>query len=300
MFNTPVLLLIFNRPDVTAVVFESIKKIKPAQLFIAADGPRKHKEGEQDKCMAARKVVMDSIDWDCDVKTLFQNENIGCKYAVSGAITWFFEHVEEGIILEDDCLPGISFFNYCSELLKKYKDNTSVMHISANYFNKQKIKNKNTYYFSHYIEIWGWATWRRAWKLYDPEMQSFPKKKNKEYLKGILKTKAEKEYWMSCFEMAYQKQVDTWDYQWVYCIYTNSGVGITPYLNLVSNLGFGDDATHTVTFDARLSGQEIHEIIEIKHPPEIKISKKEDQRTFKNLYRKQENIFKKIIRRIIN
>jgi hypothetical protein len=171
--NTPVLFLIFNRPNTTEQVFEAIAKAKPRCLFVAADGPRTDKEGEAEKCQAVRDIIK-RVDWDCEVKTLFREQNLGCKEAVSSAITWFFEQVEEGIILEDDCLPSDSFFSFCAELLEKYRDDKRIMMISGDNFQDGIQRGDASYYFSSVPWIWGWATWRRAWRLYDREMQTFP------------------------------------------------------------------------------------------------------------------------------
>lgn len=284
MLNTPVLFLIFNRPDVSELVFEAIRKAKPKKLFVAADGARSHKEGEKEMCEQTRKLVLDGIDWDCEVKTLFREKNLGCKYAVSGAISWFFDQVEEGIILEDDCLPDAGFFDYCSELLEKYRDDTSVMHIGSNNFNNVSEKRKSSYYFSHYVEIWGWATWRRAWKLYDPEMKAFPGLDKSKFLKNTFKTSSEREYWINCFNTSFENKVDTWDYQWVFCVYLNSGLCITPYTNLVANLGFRPDATHTTTYHPAFSNMKALPIGKLVHPSEVRISWEDDQLTYKNIY----------------
>ncbi len=298
MLKTPVLFMIFNRPDVTQQVFAEIRKAKPKQLFIAADGAREHKAGEKEKCEETRKIVVDNIDWDCEVKTLFREKNLGCKYAVSGAISWFFDNVEEGIILEDDCVPHQSFFNFCGELLEKYRDNQKVMHIGSNYFNQHKTNITDSYYFSHYIEIWGWATWRRAWELYDPEMKNFGEMRKKDFLKDVFKTADEKEYWVKCFDTALEKNIDTWDYQWVYCICANKGVVITPYTNLVSNVGFREDATHTTLLNEVFSNVKAHSISEIKHPKKIEIAYDEDKLTFKRTHQKQEHFLKSIAKRV--
>lgn len=294
MLNTPVLFLIFNRPDVTGLVFEAIKKAKPKKLFVAADGPRAHKEGEKEKCEETRKLILDNIDWDCEVKILFREENLGCKYAVSGAISWFFEHVEEGIILEDDCLPDPDFFKYCGELLEKYRNDSSVMHIGSNNFNNITEKRKSSYYFSHYVEIWGWATWRRAWKLYDPEMKAFPVLDRSVFLKSTFKTSTEREYWTNCFNTSFENKVDTWDYQWVFCVYLNSGLCITPYTNLVTNLGFRPDATHTTTYHPAFSNMKALPIGKLIHPAEVKISWEDDGLTYKNIYQSKTS-FKRTI-----
>src|SRR6185503_8669515 len=174
-FDVPILLLVFNRPETTKRVFERIREIKPSKLFVAADGYRPEKEGEKEKCEEVRNLVMNSIDWPCEVKSLFRNSNLGCGPAVSEGITWFFEHVEEGIILEDDILPSRSFFGFAKELLKLYRNDESVWHIGGNSYNPYKMKAD--YYFSAYPHIWGWATWRRAWNNYRYELDDIDHKK---------------------------------------------------------------------------------------------------------------------------
>ena len=179
MIDTPLLFIIFNRPDVTLRVFNELKKQKPKYLFIAADGPRAGFEDDIDKCKRVREVVLNEIDWDCEVKTLFRDLNLGCGHAVSGAIDWFFENVEKGIILEDDCLPNKSFFYFCENLLESYKENDEVFAISGANFQDKKI-GKASYFFSKYLYVWGWATWRRAWENYDFDLsglENFKKEK---------------------------------------------------------------------------------------------------------------------------
>jgi len=170
-FSTPILFIVFNRLDTAQKVFESIKLIRPKYLFVAADGPRVDVAGEKQKCEDTRAIIK-QIDWDCDIKTLFREKNIGIKNAVSSAITWFFNNIEEGIILEHDCLPNDSFFIYCEEILNKYKKNEQVMHVSGNFFQPTPV-GKNDYYFSRIPHIWGWATWKRAWVKYNLEMNGY-------------------------------------------------------------------------------------------------------------------------------
>ena len=156
-----VLFIIFNRPETTQRVFDAIRLAKPTRLYIAADGPRENKTGEKELCEQARKIAQ-NVDWDCEVKTLFQKENLGCGKAVSHAISWFFENEDMGIILEDDCLPHQSFFKYCEELLEKYKNNDRIGIISGNNFQKKRKIGSFSYYFSDIVNIWGWATWARS------------------------------------------------------------------------------------------------------------------------------------------
>lgn len=265
MLKTPVLFLIFNRPDVTFRVFEEIRKAQPEKLFIAADGPRHVREGEKEKCEAARSVI-EKIDWKCEVKTLFREKNLGCRDAVSSAITWFFENVEDGIILEDDCLPDQSFFNFCEVILEKYRLDNSIVHINGSNFQNGNIRGKASYYFSNMPSIWGWATWRRSWKNYDLSMKQLEQFKNEGGFKKLFKKKYYTDYYYSKLIQTKQGKINTWDYQWAFSIWKNNGIVVTPNVNLVSNIGFGTDATHTTTgvnFFSELKKGSIKDII---HP----------------------------------
>lgn len=281
MYSTPILFLVFNRPDQTKKVFEAIRQIKPKHLYVAADGPRASKNGEKEQCAITRKVILDGIDWECEIFTLFRDENLGCGKAVSGAIDWFFENVEEGIILEDDCLPAESFFRFCEELLARYRDNTHIMHIGGNNFQDRYFGPKNSYYFSNYIHVWGWATWRRAWNLYQFNIPAVIDAKFRHILKQKFSNKFELQSWKNNFEAVGQGKIDTWDVQWVYSIYNNSGIGITPEVNLVSNIGFGEDATHTQWVDINIADLPLQEITTVQHPHKIKLNQKADKVTFK-------------------
>lgn len=216
--KTPVLFIVFNRPDTTQQVFNAIRQAQPRQLFVAADGPRKDRAGEPEKCQQTRDIVK-QVDWGCEVKKLFQEENLGCGPGPATAITWFFDNVEEGIILEDDCLPHPDFFPFCEQLLDYYRSNERIMCISGDNFQYGRRRGNASYYFSIYTGMplpnWGWATWRRAWKLYDYE----------------------------CIPIEDRKHI--WGIQWMISIRNNNGLAILPDVNLVSNIGFGDDATHT-------------------------------------------------------
>ncbi len=286
MFNTPILFLIFNRKDTTEKVFKRIREIKPKYLFIAADGPRANKDGENEKCKQTRNIVS-QIDWDCDVKTLFRDKNLGCKIAVSSAITWFFSHVEQGIILEDDCLPHASFFKYCETLLNRYKNDEDVMHIGGNNFSyKNNWFKKEQYYFSAYSLIWGWATWRRAWNKYDINLteSDFLLKSSK--IEKYLKTSVEINYWRDHFDKVKYYNLSTWDYSWQYTIWQNNGLTVLPFKNMVENIGFGDDATHT-TSDGLYNPVEnlkLRKLVIKKHPFKKQINRSEDLLTFKNYF----------------
>lgn len=243
--RSAVLFLVFNRPDTTKKVFDTIRQSKPSRLYIAADGPRPDVPGERAKTSAVRRIVS-NIDWPCEVSTRFNDENLGCKRAVSSAIDWFFEHEEEGIILEDDILPDPSFFPYCDALLEKYRDDKSVATISGCNFIDNHIDLDTSYFFSRYCHIWGWATWRRSWNLYDVNMRNWPDWSHDGGLKKISDGSPNfVNYWRAIFQNVYIGAVDTWDFQWIFRCWKHDSVTILPTRTLVENIGFGDGATHT-------------------------------------------------------
>jgi hypothetical protein len=246
MLDTPILFLVFNRPDTTKRVFARIREIQPKQLFIAADGAREDREGEKEKTEEVRKLILDNIDWDCEVKTLFRDENLGCGKAVSEGITWFFEHVEQGIILEDDTLPDLSFFPFCEELLERYKSNEKIMHISGLNFQK-KCWGEATYYFSAYsASIWGWATWKRSWEKYDFQIKELEFFLHSKTLNQIIPITNIANQYINNFKQVQKGKLDTWDYSWLFTLWRHQGLSIVPNNNMVINLGFSEtDATHT-------------------------------------------------------
>jgi hypothetical protein len=243
--KTPVAFLIFNRPDTTLKVFKEIEKVRPSKLLVVADGPRSSELGENEKCAVTRAII-DQVSWDCEVITNYSEINLGCKKRISSGLDWIFSIVEEAIILEDDCLPHPTFFPYCEELLEYYRDDKRIMHISGDNFQFGRKRTKDSYYFSHYTHVWGWASWRRAWQNYDVDMKLWPIIKDGDWLADILKDKELISYWESTFQSAYEGKIDTWDYQWLFACWLQSGLSILPNVNLVSNIGFGIDATHTM------------------------------------------------------
>lgn len=242
--NTPVVFIIFNRPDVTQRVFDEIACAKPPKLLVIADGPREHKVGELEKCHLTRAII-DQVNWECDVLTNYSDKNLGCKERIVSGLNWAFEKVEEAIILEDDCLPNASFFRFCSEMLERYRDDERIGMISGDNFLSPKMKLNSSYYFSRYCHIWGWASWRRAWNLYDSEISSWPKLRNDLWLDSLGLRSSEMNYWRRMFDKVHSHQLDTWDYQWVYACWLHNMLAVMPQNNLISNIGFGQDATHT-------------------------------------------------------
>jgi len=240
----PVLVLAFNRPDTTRQVFEVLRGARPEALYFAVDGARDGKHEESARVEQVQSLTA-MIDWECQVRTLFRKTNRGCKLAVSEAISWFFGQVEAGIILEDDCVAHPSFFAYASELLERYRDEERVLMVSGDNFQKDRGGSDDSYYFSRYAHIWGWATWRRAWKHYDHEMKAWPNLRDGGGLAGFLRDRGAANYWSGIFEDTYRNRNTSWAYRWQFCIWAQKGLVVLPRCNLVSNVGFGEFATHT-------------------------------------------------------
>jgi hypothetical protein len=245
MLATPVLFIVFNRPHLTAKVLDSLLAIKPSVLYVAADGPRANKESDVKLCAETRALIESKVTWPCEIKKRFLDENLGCGKAVSTAISWFFSEVEYGIVLEDDCLPDASFYPFCEQLLLKYKDNNEIMHIGGANFQDGKKRGEASYYFSSEVHVWGWASWRRAWNAYDYNTSNLHEFISTHKIKKYYQDKKIINYWHHIFERMTRHEIDTWDYQWRYCIWNAGGLAIIPQKNLVSNIGFGADATHT-------------------------------------------------------
>jgi len=282
--NTAVLLVIFNRPQTTKLVFEAIRKVKPTRLYVAADGPRLEVESDIINCAEARKII-ENVDWECDVKTYFRDEDLGCGRGPSTAFSWFFTHEEEGIILEDDCLPSQDFFRFCEELLERYRNDTRVMHIGGNNFlNGWKRDDDYSYYFSKSGHIWGWATWRRAWDMFDYNIKLYDKLKRKNYFRNFFLNPLEKFYHLRKFEKTiHSRKIDWWDYQWDFARYVNSGLAIVPKTNLIKNIGFGSNATHTLNSNHKNANMVADEIeFPLKHPPFMIRDFVSDKKYFKN------------------
>jgi hypothetical protein len=293
-FETPILFLVFNRPDTTRMVFEQIKNIRPKHLFVAADGPRQGVAGEQEKCRETRQII-NQVDWDCEVKTLFREQNLGCGPAVSLAIGWFFEQVEAGIILEDDCYPDLSFFPYCRELLLKYREADRVMLIGGNNFQDGRPRGAGSYYFSHYPEIWGWASWRRAWATYDFMMRDLEETFATGNLNDAFKTAKEKKYWHAKFLEAKSGKTNTWDYQLMYTILKNKGIAISPQVNLVKNIGIDNNPTHLSLRDSKKDLQVSPLSFPLVHP-EMIVDKVADHYTFSQIYSRSPQRLLRLVR----
>jgi len=297
-FDTPILFLVFSRPDTTRRVFERIRETKPSKLFVAADGPRMDKEGEKEKCEEVRNIILKGVDWPCEVKTLFRDSNLGCGHAVSGAITWFFENIEEGIILEDDTLPDPSFFNFCKTLLERYRNDDKIKMIGGNNFQSGKWRGDGSYYFSAYSHIWGWASWRRTWKEYDFTLSELDEAKVSKILDQFFYDKKVKSHWVKIFNQLKSGKFDTWDLQLLYCILKKNGKTIIPNVNLVTNIGFGMGATHTANKNDVLSDIPCTSLDKIVHPTVNSINKEADEFTFFNFFQPRRKRFTELLSRL--
>lgn len=245
--NIALLFIVFNRPEITERVFNKIKEAKPRRLYIAADGPRAEYPDDVEKCDKVRKLVL-NIDWDCEIKTLFRDQNLGCKLAVSSAIDWFFYNEEMGIILEDDCLPERSFFEFCEALLLKYKDDSRIMHINGNNYGADIdafSESNYSYHFGYMPQVWGWATWKRAWAYFDKSMSNYKEFTNVDYLNRVFLKKWHVSKQLERWSLVANKDEDIWGFQWQFSVISNHGLTVMPKKNLISNIGFGEGATHT-------------------------------------------------------
>ena len=235
--KTPIVFLIFNRPELTAKVFEVIRQAKPPMLLVVADGPRPERVNEVKKCEQTRAVI-DGVDWNCQVLTNYSDINLGCAKRVSSGLNWVFETVESAIILEDDCLPDPTFFRYCEELLDYYHQEERVMSIGGTNFKFGQKPTEYSYYYSGFHDCWGWATWRRAWQYFDFEMKRWPKLRDGDFLTQKLPHKRAVQYWKQEFQDTYEGRINSWFYRWLLSCWVQNGLAIRPNVNLVSNLGF--------------------------------------------------------------
>lgn len=248
--DAPVAFFVFNRPDVTRRVFAEIRRARPARLLIVADGPRCSRDGEAQRCAEVRALV-DQVDWPCEVERLYAEVNLGCRLRVSSGLDWVFSRVDRAIILEDDCLPDPSFFAFCTELLERFADDRRVMHISGTSFLRQGWPTSTSYIATRMPFVWGWATWRRAWNAYDVDVADWPTFRNNDGLTTWFANPQDRAGWTQRIDDVFSKRLDTWDIQWAYACLRSGGVSLMSTNNLVSNLGFGAEATHTRVWSSR-------------------------------------------------
>lgn len=301
--NISVLLLVFNRPELTRKVFNRIAGAKPKKLFLVADGPREGNADDEKACAEVKKVV-ENITWDCEVHRNYSDINLGCGIRVASAISWVFDHVDQAIILEDDCLPDPTFFPYCEELLERYKNDSRVMTVSGRNLYENQTSTEYSYYYSMYPGTWGWATWRRAWEHYDYHVWLWENLKETDFPLGITRHENTAKYMRHHFERAYRndppenyRQWDNsyaWDYQWVFNCWVQHGLSVIPDRNLISNIGFGKNATHTKNEDHEYASLPVTPMeFPLKHPPHKLVNRTADDYHFKKMSAKLDNLKKK-------
>ena len=278
MLESPVVYIIFNRPRHTRKTFEAIRAQRPSQLFIIADGPRTGHPTDEDRCREVLEIVA-VIDWPCDVHRNYSEENLGCKQRIVSGLNWVFSQVETAVVLEDDCLPHSDFFSFCETLLDKYKDDERVWAITGCNFQEGRKRGDASYYFSKYMHVWGWATWRRAWKQNAPALSFWPEWKASRHWRNHTPDALERRYWTDRFDRMYRNEIDTWDYPWTACIWHHGGLIATPNVNLVTNIGNGPDGTHT-TVSVDQEGLPVYPLGELTHPIKVQQDRRADRYVF--------------------
>jgi len=279
--TTPVLIIAYRRADTTRRVLEAVRRARPRRLYVACNASRPDRPAEQAQCAEVRSLF-DSLDWPCEAHRLFREEHLSARESISGAISWFFKHEPQGIILEDDCVPSPSFFQFAEELLDRYANDQRVGMISGDNFQYGRRRGEASYYFSRYCHIWGWATWRDRWADYDPAMHLWPV--CREQVLGELENPLQRAYWAKIFDRTQAGHIDTWDYQWLFSSWINHRVNVVPQVNMVSNIGFGEQAHHTrnLTRAANMLAQELH--FPLKHPGTFLPDREADRYTFSSSY----------------
>ena len=246
-----VLLIFFNREETVFKMLEVLREVKPSILYLAADGPRPNVDGEYEKCMRLREQVLEAIDWDCDIYTKFEAENAGCGRGPYTAIDWFFSNETKGIILEDDCIPSISFFPFCSRLLERFEDHQQIGMITGTNRKGKWNKSSTDYFFSKHGINWGWATWKDRWEQYDFDMKLWEdpqvRKEIKKYTDPLVFNLLKKEFDKTV--EGYDEERSVWDFQWHFSQLYHRQLTIVPERNLITNIGFGAEATHTQEID---------------------------------------------------
>jgi hypothetical protein len=282
--RSPVALFLYKRPETSASVLEAVREARPDRLLVVANAPRADVAGEEELCEQTRALI-DTVDWDCEIATNFADAHLSQTERIESGLDWVFEQSEEAIILEDDCVPHPSFFGFCDELLERYRDEERVMSISGDNFQFDRPASEDSYYFSRYPLIWGWATWRRAWRRYDPALTAWPELRDSGWLGEHFEANGDIAYWSHMFEVTHRDR-DAWDRAWLFAGWLSGGLHAIPNVNLVSNVGFRDDATHTTPVQGALLADLPTEPISfpLRHPTELVRDEAADRQTDRLLY----------------
>ena len=277
--SAPVALLVFNRPHLLARVLERVREIRPETVLVVADGPRDGVPNDAQLCAEVRALVRERIDWGPNVLTQYSDTNLGLRRRVSTGLDWVFENVGEAIVLEDDCLPDPTFFRFCTELLDRYRNDSRVGAISGSNFQSRTPSCEESYYFSKYPHCWGWATWQRAWKLFDNSMTEWPRLRDQRWLEGVFADESHARYWAELFDGVYNGRINSWAYARTFSCWAHSMMTILPQVNLVTNVGFGEAATHTTASNSHLERSATAMSFPLRHPRTVTINAAADRFT---------------------
>jgi hypothetical protein len=284
-FNTPIAVLTFNRPQLTERLLGILARIKPRRILVVSDGPRAHVATDVGKCAAVRRLF-EKLDWECDIERNFAESNMGSFPRNSSGLNWVFEQVDEAIILEDDCVPDLSFFSFCEALLEQYRNDPRIGLISGNNFLKPTIRQVASYFFSGYATTWGWASWRRTWHQVDFNMPYWPQFRDGGKLLQAVFSSSEARYWRSIYDAIHERRMkNAWDYQLMLACMRFNLLTVVPTVNLVSNVGFGPDSTHcednkSLAYNVRAHRMEFP----LVHPELIQASLELDYQIFRRRF----------------
>lgn len=274
--DTAAMMIVFNRPDLARKVFERVREAQPRRLYIAADGPRPGRADDLESTRETRAIA-EEVDWDCEVKTLFRDQNLGIKIAIKTGLDWFFEQEEEGIILEDDCVPDPTFFRYTAELLDRYRHDDRIATITGSNLLLGTREFEESYYFTRYLFVWGWAGWRRSWRQFDLEIKTWPRFRDEGRLRRVFPQARSLKYWTSVFDRTYAQEFNTWDYSFFYSQLIRNQMSIVPARNLVSNMGWGSESTHTANKNPEMGMATFPMEFPLKHPEFMVPDERADQ-----------------------
>lgn len=297
--ETAVMMIVFNRPDQTRQVFERIREARPKRLYISADGPRANRPDDLESTAATRQIVQ-NVDWPCEVKTLFRDQNLGCKTAIKTGLDWFFSQEEEGIVLEDDCIPEPTFFRFAAEMLDRYRHDDRIATIAGTNYLLESQKFDSSYYFSKYLFVWGWASWRRVWQEYDFEIKTWPKFRDEGRLHRVFPNARSLKYWTWIFDRTHDETLNAYDYQFFYSQMINNRMSVVPARNLVCNIGWGSGSTNTALKNPEMGMDTFPMEFPLRHPTFMTPDEQADQFTeelifAKPLHRKVRNRLRRIM-----
>ncbi|MDR1758074.1 MAG: hypothetical protein LBR51_03825 [Bacteroidales bacterium] len=279
MFKVPVLLILYNKVDNTHDLFQILREVQPAKLYVAADGARPHDRLDYVHCLQSRSVILP--EWACTKKTFFKEEHLGKARMLLQAMQWFFSQEPEGIVLFDDTLPHLDFFFYCEELLEKYRKDKRVAHISGTNLARCRNKKNDSYYFSAYPQTWGFASWQDRWEGFDLQMSGLDEPVFNQVLEEYVKNPAEKNYWLRRYEILKEHELDIWEYQYIYHVWHLRALSIIPRKNLIMNVGL-----KTKKRGVRRLAKQAYPILPLVHPQQVERDTESDNHSFKYIYNK--------------